>query len=75
MHSIELLSPARDLQCGLEAIRHGADAVYIGGPQFRARAAAGNSVADIAERNATSSEISGSTIFAETQLTSRSVIG
>ena len=49
MHSIELLSPARDLQCGLEAIRHGADAVYIGGPQFGARAAAGNSVADIAE--------------------------
>ena len=49
MHSIELLSPARDLQCGLEAIRHGADAVYIGGPQFGARAAAGNSVTDIAE--------------------------
>ncbi len=48
MHSIELLSPARDLQCGLEAIRHGADAVYIGGPQFGARAAAGNSVEDIA---------------------------
>ena len=47
--SIELLSPARDLQCGIEAIRHGADAVYIGAPRFGARAAAGNSVEDIAE--------------------------
>lgn len=44
---IELLSPARDLVCGLEAIRHGADAVYIGGPAFGARAAAANSVEDI----------------------------
>ena len=47
--SIELLSPARDLQCGIEAILHGADAVYIGAPRFGARAAAGNSVEDIAE--------------------------
>ena len=46
---IELLSPARDLHCGIEAIRHGADAVYIGGPNFGARAAAGNSVDDIAQ--------------------------
>ena len=45
---IELLAPARDLQCGLEAVDHGADAVYIGAPQFSARAAAGNSVEDIA---------------------------
>ena len=44
---IELLAPARDLQCGLEAVDHGADAVYIGAPQFSARAAAGNSVEDI----------------------------
>ena len=44
---IELLAPARDVECGLEAIRHGADAVYIGGPSFGARAAAGNSVEDI----------------------------
>lgn len=44
---IELLSPARNLECGIEAIRHGADAVYIGGPSFGARAAAGNSVEDI----------------------------
>ena len=45
---IELLSPARDADCGIEAIRHGADAVYIGGPAFGARAAATNSLADIA---------------------------
>lgn len=44
---IELLAPARDVECGLEAIRHGADAVYIGGPAFGARAAAGNTVEDI----------------------------
>ncbi len=46
--TIELLSPARNTQCGREAILHGADAVYIGGPGFGARAAAGNSVDDIA---------------------------
>jgi collagenase-like PrtC family protease len=46
---IELLSPARDLECGIAAIDHGADAVYIGGPKFGARAAAGNSLADIAK--------------------------
>ena len=44
---IELLSPARNLECGIAAIDHGADAVYIGAPHFGARAAAGNSVADI----------------------------
>ncbi len=44
---IELLAPARDLTTGLEAIRHGADAVYIGAERFGARAAAGNSVEDI----------------------------
>ena len=47
--SIELLAPAKDLACGIEAIRHGADAVYIGAERFGARAAAGNSVADIGE--------------------------
>jgi putative protease len=46
-HPIELLAPAKDLHCGLEAVRHGADAVYIGAPRFSARAAAGNSVDDI----------------------------
>lgn len=44
---IELLAPARDLACGLAAVDHGADAVYIGGPGFSARAAAANSLADI----------------------------
>ncbi|MBR5393653.1 MAG: U32 family peptidase [Bacteroidaceae bacterium] len=44
---IELLSPARNLECGIAAIDHGADAVYIGAPRFGARAAAGNSVEDI----------------------------
>ncbi len=52
MRPIELLAPARNLECGLEAIRHGADAVYIGAPRFGARAAAGNSVEDIAELTA-----------------------
>lgn len=46
---IELLSPAKDLTCGIEAINHGADAVYIGAPKFGARAAAGNSLEDIRE--------------------------
>ncbi|MCR4994770.1 MAG: U32 family peptidase [Bacteroidales bacterium] len=49
MRSIELLSPARNLECGIEAIRHGADAVYIGAPRFGARAAAGNSIDDLAK--------------------------
>ena len=44
---IELLAPARNLQCGIEALRHGADAVYIGGPAFGARRAAGNTIEDI----------------------------
>lgn len=45
--SIELLAPAKNLECGIEAIRHGADAVYIGAPLFSARAAAGNSIEGI----------------------------
>lgn len=44
---IELLSPAKDLNCGIEAINHGADAVYIGAPKFGARSAAGNSLEDL----------------------------
>ena len=47
--NIELLSPAKNLECGLAAIDHGADAVYIGAPKFGARAAAGNSLDDIAK--------------------------
>lgn len=45
---IELLAPAKNLQTGITAINHGADAVYIGAAQFGARQAAGNSVEDIA---------------------------
>lgn len=48
-HQLELLSPARDVDIAKEAILHGADAVYIGGPHFGARHNAGNSVADIAK--------------------------
>ena len=48
MRTIELLAPAKNAECGIEAIRHGADAVYIGAGRFGARAAAGNSVSDIA---------------------------
>ena len=47
MRQIELLAPARDLQIGIAAIDCGADAVYIAGPQFGARQAAGNEIDDI----------------------------
>jgi putative protease len=47
-HEIELLAPARTADIGIEAINHGADAVYIGGPSFGARSNASNEVADIA---------------------------
>lgn len=45
---IELLAPAKNLECGIEAVNQGADAVYIGAPRFGARAAAVNSLEDIA---------------------------
>ena len=45
--TLELLAPAKTADIGREAILHGADAVYIGGPEFGARHNAGNSVADI----------------------------
>ena len=45
---IELLAPAKNADFGIAAIDHGADAVYIGGPSFGARANAGNSLTDIA---------------------------
>ena len=44
---LELLAPAKNLECGIAAIRHGADAVYIGAPKFGAREAAGNSIEEI----------------------------
>ena len=47
MRQLELLAPAKNLECGIAAIDHGADAVYIGAQKFGARVAAGNSVDDI----------------------------
>ena len=48
LSSLELLAPAKDLEVGTAAIECGADAVYIAGPRFGARVAAGNPVEDIA---------------------------
>lgn len=45
--TLELLAPAKNLTCGIAAVDHGADAVYIGAERFGARSAAGNSVEDI----------------------------
>ena len=45
--AIELLAPAKDLECGIAAINHGADAVYVGAPAFSARVSAANSFEDI----------------------------
>ena len=47
MRRLELLAPAKNLQIGIAAIDHGADAVYIGAVGFGARQAAGNSIDDI----------------------------
>ena len=47
MKKIELLAPAKDVEVGMAAINHGADAVYIGGPDFGAREKASNSIQDI----------------------------
>jgi len=44
---IELLAPAKNAECARQAILHGADAVYIGGPKFGARATAGNNLEDL----------------------------
>ena len=49
IRKIELLAPAKNAEIGIEAIKHGADAVYIGADKFSARQAAGNSVEDIAK--------------------------
>lgn len=49
MRTIELLAPAKNLEVGIAAIDHGADAVYVGASAFGARAAASNSVDDIAK--------------------------
>lgn len=47
MRKLELLAPAKNLACGIAAVDHGADAIYIGAVRFGARVAAGNSVDDI----------------------------
>ena len=47
MTEIELLMPAKDLASGQVAIKHGADALYIGAPRFGARQAAGNTLEDV----------------------------
>ncbi|NLR92528.1 peptidase U32 family protein [Flammeovirga agarivorans] len=49
MRSLELLAPAKNIEIGMAAINHGADAVYIGPSNFGARDAVGNSVSDIAK--------------------------
>ncbi|MEJ8837397.1 peptidase U32 family protein [Ramlibacter sp. AN1133] len=61
-HQLELLAPARDADIGIEAVNHGADAVYIGGPDFGARVSASNSVQDI-ERLAKHAHRFGARIF------------
>ena len=48
-NQLELLSPAKTVEIGREAILHGADAVYIGGPSFGARHNASNEVSEIAQ--------------------------
>ena len=48
MHrKLELLAPAKNLECGIAAVDHGADAVYIGAHSHGARVSAGNSIDDI----------------------------
>jgi putative protease len=49
LRALELLAPAKNAECARQAVLHGADAVYMGAPKFSARAAAGNSVEDIAQ--------------------------
>ena len=49
MRTLELLAPAKNLECGKAAIDHGADAVYIGAMKFGARASVGNDIDDIRE--------------------------
>jgi collagenase-like PrtC family protease len=59
---LELLAPARTADIGIEAVNHGADAIYIGGPAFGARANAENTVADI-ERLARHAHRFGARVF------------
>lgn len=59
---LELLAPAKNADYGIEAIRHGADAVYIGAPAFGARVSAGNSIEDI-ERLISFAHIFGAKVY------------
>lgn len=61
--ALELLAPAKNLEQGMAAISHGADAVYIGAPSFGARQAAGNSIEDI-EALVKYAHLYGSKVFA-----------
>ena len=78
MRYLELLAPARNIECGKAAIDHGADAVYIGADRFGARAAAGNSIDDIAElcryahRYAAKVYVTVNTIVYDSELTATS---
>lgn len=60
--TIELLAPAKNLDCGRAALSHGADAIYIGGPKFGAREDAGNSVRDI-EKLVSEAHIFGARVY------------
>lgn len=60
---LELLAPAKNMEQGIAAINHGADAVYIGAPLFGARVAAGNAIQDI-EKLTEYAHLYGSKTFA-----------
>lgn len=61
--TIELLSPAQNVSCGIAALRAGADAVYIGAPRFGARSKAGNSIEEIESLCATA-HLFGARVYA-----------
>lgn len=63
MSQLELLSPAKNLEFGREAVNHGADALYVGAPAFGARAAATNTLSDI-EALVAYAHLFGSKVFA-----------
>lgn len=60
--SIELLAPARNGDIAIEAIKHGADAVYMGASSHGARAAAGNSLEEI-ERVVKTAHLFGARVY------------
>lgn len=62
MRKIELLAPAGNADIAIEAIKHGADAVYIGAPSHGARHAAANSLEDIA-RVVTFAHVFGARVY------------